>query len=156
MARRRQRPALHPDHHLRDLPVPQRPDAEHPGGGYADDPRAQRIAAAAKTLDDLRRAWLNPPDLIDIVPEVTPTAAPGEAPRRYPDRILPKSVEAAAKLKERTLTNLYNQRPRWLADAHDALDRAVAAAYGWPEDISTDDALARLLALNLERAGKQG
>jgi hypothetical protein len=38
---------------------------------------------------------------------------------------------------------------RWLADA---LGRAVAAAYGWPEDISTDDALARLLALNLERA----
>ena len=32
------------------------------------------------------------------------------------------------------------------------LDRAVAAAYGWPEDISTDDALARLLALNLGRA----
>jgi hypothetical protein len=36
----------------------------------------------------------------------------------------------------------------------DALDRAVAAAYGWPEDISTDDALARLLALNLERASE--
>jgi hypothetical protein len=33
-----------------------------------------------------------------------------------------------------------------------ALDRAVAAAYGWPEDIATDDALARLLALSLERA----
>jgi hypothetical protein len=37
---------------------------------------------------------------------------------------------------------------------HDALDRAVAAAYGWPEDISTEEALARLLALNLERAHK--
>ncbi len=33
-----------------------------------------------------------------------------------------------------------------------ARDRAVAAAYGWPEDIATDDALHRLLALNLERA----
>ena len=87
---------------------------------------------------------------------MTPTAAPGEAPRRYPDRILPKNVEAAVKLKERTLTNLYNQRPRWLADAHEALDRAVAAAYGWPEDISTEDALQRLLALNLERAAAQG
>jgi len=121
----------------------------------AADPRAQRIAGAAKTLDDLRRAWLNPPDLVEIVPEVTPTAAPGEAPRRYPDRILPKTVEAAVKLKQRTLTNLYNQRPRWLADAHEALDRAVAAAYGWPEDIATDDALQRLLALNLERAAAQ-
>jgi len=47
-------------------------------------------------------------------------------------------------------------RPRWLADAHDTLDRAVAAAYGWAEDISTEDALARLLALNLERARSSG
>ena len=89
------------------------------------------------------------------MPEVTPIAAPGKAPRRYPDRILPKTAEAAAKLKERTLTNLYNARPRWLADAHDALDRAVAVAYGWPEDIATEDALARLLALNPERSRGQ-
>jgi hypothetical protein len=57
---------------------------------------------------------------------------------------VPKTVEAA-KLKERTLTNLYNQRPRWLADP---LDRAGAAAHRWPADVPTDDALARLLALN--------
>ena len=110
---------------------------------YAADPRAQRIAAAAKDLDNKRRLWLNPPDLVDIVPEVVPG---------YPDRILPKNAEAAVKLRERTLTNLYNQRPAWLANAHEALDRAVAAAYGWPEDIAIDDALAKLLALNLERA----
>lgn len=84
--------------------------------------------------------------------EIVPTAAPGEAPRRYPDRILPRNAEAAVKLKERTLTNLYNQRPAWLAELHDELDRAAAAACGWPEDIATDEALARLLALNLERA----
>jgi hypothetical protein len=30
----------------------------------------------------------------------------------------------------------------------------MASAYGWPEDISTEDALARLLALNLVRAEK--
>jgi hypothetical protein len=72
--------------------------------------RASRIAAA-KTLDALRRAWLNTPDLVDLVPEITPTAAPGEALRRYPDRILPNSAEAAVKLKERTLTNLSNRRP---------------------------------------------
>jgi hypothetical protein len=30
----------------------------------------------------------------------------------YPDRILPKDAQAAVKLKERTLTNLYNQRPQ--------------------------------------------
>ena len=68
---------------------------------------------------------------------------------------MPKTAEAAVTLKKRTLTNLYNERPRWLSDAHEALDRAVAAAYGWPENISTEDALARLLALNLERAKTQ-
>jgi hypothetical protein len=29
----------------------------------------------------------------------------------------------------------------------------VLDAYGWPHDLSDDDILARLLALNLERAG---
>jgi hypothetical protein len=133
-------------------PFPEHLTPNSPATHCAADARARRIAAAAKRLDELRRAWLNPPDLVEIVPEVTPTATPGEEPRRYPNRILPKNADAAVKLKERTLTNLYNERPRWLTDAHDALDRAVAAAYGWPEDISTEDALARLLALNLERA----
>ena len=136
-------------------PFPEGLTPNIPAVDYADDPRVQRIAAAAKKLDDLRRVWLNPPDLVDVIPEVTPTAAPGEAARRYPDRIVAKTAEAAVKLKERTLTSLYNERPRWLADAHEALDRAVAASYGWPEDIATDDALARLLALNLERANAQ-
>jgi hypothetical protein len=34
------------------------------------------------------------------------------------------------------------------------LDRAVAAAYAWPEDISDEDALARLMKLNEERREK--
>lgn len=134
------------------FPFPEGLTPNLPASAYAGDPRAIRIAAAAKALDENRRAWLNPPDLVKIVPEVVPTAAPGEKPRRYPDRILPKNAEAAVKLKERTLTNLYNRRPDWLAALHEALDRAVAAAYGWPEDIPIDEALARLLALNLERA----
>ena len=82
-------------------------------------------------------------ELAHVEPEVVPG---------YPDRILPKNADAAKKLKERTLTNLYNLRPQWLADAHEALDRAVAAAYGWPEDISIEEALEKLLALNLARA----
>jgi type II restriction/modification system DNA methylase subunit YeeA len=124
---------------------------------YAYDASAIRIAAAAKRLDELRNAWLNPPDLVEIVPEVYPTAEMLAAgvKKIYPDRILPKNAQAAAILRERTLTNLYNERPRWLADAHDALDRAVAAAYGWPEDISTADALARLLELNLARSAAE-
>jgi type II restriction/modification system DNA methylase subunit YeeA len=125
------------------FPFPEGLTPNIPATDYADDPRAQRIAAAAKRLDQLRQAWLNPSDLVRIEPEVVPG---------YPDRILPKDEQAAAVLKTRTLTNLYNERPAWLDNAHAELDRAVAAAYGWPEDISTDDALAKLLALNLQRA----
>jgi len=95
----------------------------------------------------MRNNWLNPSDLIRIEPEVVPG---------YPDRILPKDAVAAAALRERTLTNLYNQRPQWLIDAHRDLDAAVAGAYGWPADISKEDALARLLELNLARAAANG
>ena len=56
-------------------------------------------------------------------------------------------------LKKRTLTNLYNARPTWLDNAHRKLDAAVFAAYGWPADLSDEEILARLLALNLARAG---
>ena len=66
---------------------------------------------------------------------------------------------AAAELKKRTLTNLYNGRPSWLTHAHARLDRAVWAAYGWddPDPAATpeDVILSRLLALNLERAAAQ-
>ena len=53
---------------------------------------------------------------------------------------------------KRTLTNLYNARPTWLDNAHRKLDAAVFTAYGWPSDLSDDEILSRLLALNLERA----
>ncbi len=73
---------------------------------------------------------------------------------RYP-RLEPRDAECAAKLKKRTLTNLYNERPAWLDLAHKKLDAAVAAAYGWPADLSDDQILERLLALNLERAAEE-
>ena len=60
-----------------------------------------------------------------------------------------------AELKKRTLTNLYNQRPTWLDLAHDKLDQAVFAAYGWPPDLTDDQILERLLALNLERSEQE-
>jgi type II restriction/modification system DNA methylase subunit YeeA len=95
-----------------------------PGQEPAGDARAEAIAAAARTLVAQRDAWLNPPGA------------------------------SAADLKQRTLTNLYNQRPTWLALAHQALDAAVLAAYGWPADLGDDDLLARLLVLNQERAAQ--
>ncbi len=74
---------------------------------------------------------------------------------RYP-RVVARDEECAKELRKRTLTNLYNERPTWLDLAHRKLDEAVFAAYGWPADLSDDDLLARLLALNLERAGAGG
>lgn len=111
-----------------------------------DNPHAQAIADAAKWLNELRENWLNPPDLVKPVPEVVPG---------YPDRIEPVGVAARSELKKRTLTNLYNARPAWLTNAHADLDAAVAAAYGWPADISDDEILKRLLELNLSRAGTE-
>lgn len=51
-------------------------------------------------------------------------------------------------LKTRTLTNLYNARPEWLADLHRALDKAVFSAYGWPATLTDAKILEHLLALN--------
>ncbi len=122
-----------------------------PAADYAADPRAQKIAAAAARLNEFRENWLNPPDLVKRVPEVVPG---------YPDRILPKDEAAAEVLKKRTLTNLYNQRPQWLDNAHKALDEAVAEAYGWGDDwragaLTDDEILARLFKLNQQRAAAE-
>jgi hypothetical protein len=73
---------------------------------------------------------------------------------RYP-RLEPRDAGCATKLKDRTLTKLYNERPAWLDLAHKKLDEAVAAAYGWPADLTDEQILEKLLALNLERAAEE-
>ncbi|MCY3657003.1 MAG: class I SAM-dependent DNA methyltransferase [Chloroflexi bacterium] len=112
--------------------------------------RAHRdaIGEAARALDEARRRWLNPPELVREEPDVVPS---------LPPRLLPVDEDAERELKRRTLTNLYNQRPAWLAHLHDTLDAAVFAAYGWgeagaPSELGEEELLGRLLALNLERA----
>lgn len=88
---------------------------------HPSDAQRGAIAAAARRLVELRDGWLDPPGLSD------------------------------AELAKRTLTNLYNERPTWLADAHASLDAAVFAAYGWPSDLRDEEILERLLRLNRER-----
>ncbi|MGH6979730.1 MAG: DNA methyltransferase, partial [Stellaceae bacterium] len=139
------RPRYTPTTTFETFPFPGGLTPNIPAKDYEADPRAIAIANAARELDRLRNAWLNPPDLIYIVPEVV---------AGFPDRILPANPAAEAVLKKRTLTNLYNERPTWLANAHRDLDAAVAAAYGWPADISEEDALARLLDLNRARSSR--
>lgn len=105
-----------------------------------ESPFAPAIIEAAARLNELRARWLNPPDLVRIAPEV----APG-----FPDRIIPINEAASDTLRRRTLTDLYNEMPAWLANAHDDLNRAVAAAYGLPVEASDEEILARLLEMNL-------
>jgi hypothetical protein len=109
---------------------------------------AQAITAAAKQLNVLREAWLNPPEWVDWV------GTKEEEQAGFPLRPVAKPGHEA-ELKKRTLTNLYNARPAWLDIAHKALDQAVAAAYGWTDytpEMPDEEILKRLLALNLQRA----
>ncbi len=96
-----------------------------PGREAWRDPRLHAIAEATRTLDEQRRAWLDPAGISE------------------------------AELKRWTLTNLYNTRPAWLAQAHAALDRAVSAADGWdevgPSETLDVAILERLVALNGKR-----
>jgi type II restriction/modification system DNA methylase subunit YeeA len=96
-----------------------------PGDEPKGSPLVEAIAEAARELVEKRDAWLNPPDA------------------------------SADELKRRTLTNLYNARPSWLAEAHRKLDAAVFAAYGWPVTWTDAELLERLLALNHQRATLQ-
>jgi type II restriction/modification system DNA methylase subunit YeeA len=107
------------------------------------DPTADRIAQAARALHTQRENWLNPPEWIEVVPEVVPG---------FPTRRVPKESAAPAELRRRTLTNLYNLNPAWLQHAHRALDEAVAAAYGWDWPLADDEILRRLFVLNQERS----
>jgi len=133
-------------------------------------PLRAAIAAAAKELIELRERWLNPPEWTETRVLGFPGTVGGPWDRyidpstlnpqrstglvRYP-RLEPRDADCAAKLKKRALTNLYNERPGWLDLAHRRLDAAVAAAYGWPADLSEEQFLGRLLALNLERAAQE-
>jgi hypothetical protein len=111
-------------------------------------PLAEKIAQAAQRLNDLRENWLNPAEWVDWL------ITPEEQKAGFPKRPVARPGHEAD-LKKRTLTNLYNARPAWLALAHQELDQAVAAAYGWRDytpEMPDEEILRRLLALNLERS----
>ena len=136
-------PTYNPTTIFQTFPFPDGLSPDILAAACADDPRAIAIAEAARRLVELRDRWLNPPEWVEWVDEPVPG---------YPKRPVARDETAAKELKRRTLTNLYNARPQWLADAHTALDATVAAAYGWDAEISEEDALAQLLALNQQAA----
>ena len=136
------RPRYTPTTTFETFPFPEGLSPDIPSAGYVDDPRAAAIAEAARRLVELRDCWLNPPELVERVEE--PVAD-------YPWRLAPRGESAVKELRKRILTSLYNARPQWLADAHAALDAAVAVAYGWDAAISDEEALSELLAFNSGR-----
>lgn len=137
---------------------------------YGAEAHRIAIAAAGEELNGLRERWLNPAEWTKTVTLEFPGSPSGPWSRfidaetvnpqagvgtvRYP-RLEPRDADCAAQLKKRTLTALYNERPAWLDHAHKKLDAAVAAAYGWPADLSDEQILGKLLALNLERAAAE-
>jgi hypothetical protein len=123
----------------------------HPPGRRSDSGIAAgsayaRIAEAARALNEQRERWLNPPEWIGpIAAAIDAQDDFGDVPAEARGLIRQSAIMAAAvkdaRLKKRTLTNLYNERPTWLKLAHEALDRAVLAAYaevdpdgGWCEE----------------------
>jgi hypothetical protein len=131
----------------------------HAGGTLEDRPRYQSI----QTFD--------------------PFPFPADVPEPLKDKIRTEA-EALDALRKRvleshedlTLTKLYNvlealREGRALTDTerdmhdrglvtlirqhHDAIDALVAQAYGWPADLSDEDILTRLVALNKERAAEE-
>jgi type II restriction/modification system DNA methylase subunit YeeA len=125
------------------FPFPEGIAPNLPTATFANEKRAVDIATAANHFNNLRENWLNPSELVRRDRELISA---------LPDRIVPVDDKAARILKQRTLTNLYNEQPAWLKAAQREIDAAVAVAYGWPSDISEEDALAKLFALNQARA----
>ncbi|MCA9942172.1 MAG: hypothetical protein KC449_01760 [Anaerolineales bacterium] len=145
------------------------PPGQEPG---EDDPRVAAIAQWARALVQWRDAWLNPPregmyaglgaaydklvknrTLTNLYNGLvyyrstrpTPYGRPGGSPLLFDraefDKVTRKSV---------TPTDIQE-----LDDIHTALDTAVLNAYSWPHDLTDEQILERLLALNLERSGRE-
>jgi type II restriction/modification system DNA methylase subunit YeeA len=85
-------PRYTPSTTFETFPFPEGLTPDRPATGYAGDPHAVAIAEPARRLDELREAWLNPPDLVERVPEVVPG---------YPDRIVPVSPKAFSRTERR-------------------------------------------------------
>ncbi|HOI56857.1 MAG TPA: hypothetical protein PLP01_16525, partial [Phycisphaerae bacterium] len=116
-----------------------------PGKEATDSLLYVRIAEAARTLNEQRERWLNPPEWLDEVAAAVdredsfPDVPEAARPLIRQSAIMVRAAQHP-ELKSRTLTNLYNERPTWLRLVHQELDRAVLAAYaatdpegGWNE-----------------------
>lgn len=118
------------------FPLPWAPGEEPERAGAKGHALWRAIGDAAEELNALRERWLNPAEWIGEVERKVDIAYREEiaaVPAGARDLVRRSAVMAEAakdkRLKKRTLTNLYNERPAWLRMAHRKLDEAVLRAY---------------------------
>lgn len=103
------------------------------------EPLKDKICAEAEALDALRKRVLE----------------------SHEDLTLTKLYNVLEALREgRALTDVerdmhYRGLVTLIRQHHDAIDMLVAEAYGWPADLSDEEILTRLVALNKERAAEE-
>ncbi len=114
--------------------------------------------------------------LFDPFPFPDPTPAQRTAIAELAEELDATRKTALAEVPGLTMTELYNLRDKLRSGAamtpadrdratqaragivnrlHEQLDAAVAAAYGWPADLPPSEIVARLVALNAERAAEE-
>ena len=103
------------------------------------EPIKVRIRAEAEALDGLRKRVLAEHEDLTLTKLYNVLEALREG------RAL---TQAERDVHDRGLVTLIRQH-------HDAIDALVAEAYGWPADLSDEDILARLVALNKQRAAEE-
>lgn len=103
------------------------------------EPLKDRIRSEAEALDALRKRVLAAHEDLTLTKLYNVLEALREG------RAL---TEPERDMHDRGLVTLIRQH-------HDAIDALVAEAYGWPVDLSDEDILTRLVALNKERAAEE-
>lgn len=105
----------------------------------ATELQKQAIRKPAELLDALRK------HVLDEHPDLTLTKLYNV---REAIRAGRRLTSAEADIRDRGFVLILNEH-------HNAIDAAVAVAYGWPVDLADEDILARLVALNRERAREE-
>lgn len=114
-----------------------------PFPAYGAEPLKDKIRAEAEALDALRKRVLAQHEdltltkLYNVLEALRTNGGKGRA-----------LTDAERDMHDRGLVTLIRQH-------HDAIDALVAQAYSWPVDLSDEDVLTRLVALNKERAAEE-
>lgn len=102
------------------------------------------IAALAEELDEARKAALAE------VPGLTMTEV-----YNWRDKLRAAADGGGAELSPQDQGRARAARAGIVDDLHSRIDQAVAEAYGWPADLPPAEVVARLVALNAERAAEE-